>query len=307
MEKFGTKSFCNNKFTTHDFQFTRSLLSPSLSPAGQREKNAGFTLAKGPRRTGWDKCNSLAPCGRGIGRGGKKVAFTLAEVLITLGIIGVVAAMTIPTLIANTQGQRVRSQFKKTLSTLNQAGKMAQAQYDWDFGAIESGCSATDNPETSKTMCALLNGTLKGANYAGTSGRSPLNYNAIIYSGFGAWGGLADLYLIYQLSDGGIFGFQKEGVRYCTLNTSYISYNIVSRNGSQDLVGLKQCIGFIDVNGTSKPNKEVTCSDGTAALDPQNPCVVSNKNIGDVIPVVFHDGVVEPATNAGKYLLNTAK
>ena len=34
------------------------------------------------------------------GRGNKKVAFTLAEVLITLAIIGVVAAMTIPTLIA---------------------------------------------------------------------------------------------------------------------------------------------------------------------------------------------------------------
>ena len=35
----------------------------------------------------------------GIFKGGCKVAFTLAEVLITLGIIGVVAAMTIPTLI----------------------------------------------------------------------------------------------------------------------------------------------------------------------------------------------------------------
>ena len=33
----------------------------------------------------------------------KKNAFTLAEVLITLGIIGVVAAMTLPTLIQNHQ------------------------------------------------------------------------------------------------------------------------------------------------------------------------------------------------------------
>ena len=33
----------------------------------------------------------------------RKFAFTLAEVLITLGIIGVVAAMTIPTLISNFQ------------------------------------------------------------------------------------------------------------------------------------------------------------------------------------------------------------
>lgn len=65
-----------------------------------------------------------------------KKAFTLAEVLITLGIIGVVAAITIPTLIANTNNQKYRSQFKKTVSTLSQAAKMSQAMYDFDFGGI---------------------------------------------------------------------------------------------------------------------------------------------------------------------------
>ena len=63
----------------------------------------------------------------------KTSAFTLAEVLITLGIIGVVAAMTIPNLIANTNGAKFRSGFKKAISTLNQAGLMAQAQYDFDY------------------------------------------------------------------------------------------------------------------------------------------------------------------------------
>lgn len=38
-----------------------------------------------------------------------KNGFTLAEVLITLGIIGVVAAMTIPTLIANTRAAQLKS------------------------------------------------------------------------------------------------------------------------------------------------------------------------------------------------------
>ena len=49
------------------------------------------------------------PLGRGIkGEGlshSKKAAFTLAEVLITLAIIGIVAAMTIPTLVANYQNK----------------------------------------------------------------------------------------------------------------------------------------------------------------------------------------------------------
>ena len=35
----------------------------------------------------------------------KKVAFTLAEVLITLGIIGIVAALTLPAFISNVQGR----------------------------------------------------------------------------------------------------------------------------------------------------------------------------------------------------------
>ena len=48
-------------------------------------------------------------------------AFTLAEVLITLGIIGVVAAMTIPSVIAKYQEAQLKAQFKKTYSTILQA------------------------------------------------------------------------------------------------------------------------------------------------------------------------------------------
>ena len=43
----------------------------------------------------------------------KKAAFTLAEVLITLGIIGIVAAMTIPTLVSNYQKKVLKTQFTK--------------------------------------------------------------------------------------------------------------------------------------------------------------------------------------------------
>ncbi|MBQ8458696.1 type II secretion system protein [bacterium] len=252
----------------------------------------------------------------------KNDGFTLAEVLITLGIIGVVAAMTIPTLIANVQGQRVRSQFKKTLSTLNQAGKMAQAQYDWDFGGIDttSGCTGSGqltngdsiNPEKTHSICALLMGTLKGASSQDVIDRVSTYKTPTIVSGFSAVNLGSDR--LFSLSDGVMLGFSPVYFMNCTLepgsvlNNDILSkeYTAASSHGPAQ-AGLKQCIGFIDVNGTSLPNKEVTCADGTAALDPQNPCVVSNKNIGDIIPVVFHDGVVEPATNAGKYLLNTAK
>lgn len=58
----------------------------------------------------------------------KKVAFTLAEVLITLGIIGVVAALTMPTIITKTRNKELHTQFLKTYSELNQIAQMFVAQ-----------------------------------------------------------------------------------------------------------------------------------------------------------------------------------
>ncbi len=68
----------------------------------------------------------------------KKSGFTLAEVLITLGIIGVVAALTMPTIIANYQKEKLISNLKRTYSILGQA--LVQSQYEngeiknWDYG-----------------------------------------------------------------------------------------------------------------------------------------------------------------------------
>ncbi len=57
----------------------------------------------------------------------KKSGFTLAEVLITLVIIGVIAAMTVPTLMNNTQSQEYRTGIKKAIAMLNQAVTMHYA------------------------------------------------------------------------------------------------------------------------------------------------------------------------------------
>lgn len=51
----------------------------------------------------------------------KSFGFTLAEVLITLGIIGIVAAMTIPTLLKNTQDAELKNAWKREYSIVEQA------------------------------------------------------------------------------------------------------------------------------------------------------------------------------------------
>ena len=65
----------------------------------------------------------------------KVSAFTLAEVLITLGIIGVVAALTLPSLINKTYNKEIQTQLKKAYSELNQASQLFLA---------DNGMSATD-------------------------------------------------------------------------------------------------------------------------------------------------------------------
>ena len=57
-----------------------------------------------------------------------KKGFTLAEVLITLGIIGVVAAITMPTLIANYQKHVTVNRLKETYSILYQAIRMSETE-----------------------------------------------------------------------------------------------------------------------------------------------------------------------------------
>ena len=54
--------------------------------------------------------------------------FTLAEILITLGIIGLVASFTMPVLIQNIQQKILISRWKKAYAELNQAFELAKTQ-----------------------------------------------------------------------------------------------------------------------------------------------------------------------------------
>ena len=74
--------------------------------------------------------------------------FTLAEVLITLVIIGVIAALTIPTAINNTKNQELKTQFAKAYSTISQAVYKTEMNDFFGYAECFYGEGGLDNQMT---------------------------------------------------------------------------------------------------------------------------------------------------------------
>lgn len=77
-----------------------------------------------------------------------KKGFTLAEVLITLGVVGVVSALTLPTLINNFRAKALETSFKKADAVLTRAMQTTMFEHGitryYDFGQYCKGNYCTD-------------------------------------------------------------------------------------------------------------------------------------------------------------------
>ena len=125
----------------------------------------GFTLAEGATHVNTPPTKA-------------KFGFTLAEVLITLGIIGVVAALTIPGLINNYKAARLKSQFLKSYSTIQQVFKrMQDDEISVDPSSYSGGgsfykvfmnyLSGAKNCNPSQSLCMFYDGATKTVVYKG--------------------------------------------------------------------------------------------------------------------------------------------
>ena len=243
--------------------------------------------------------------------------FSLAEALLTIAIIGIVAGMSVPVLISNTNGAKFRNQFKKTISTLNQAGLLAQARFEYNFAGTEDTCpankekAATQHPEDAMTFCAILNGTLQSKTYHGKVTNLKRNSkNQEVPYRLETRDTIPDNYtdyLAYTLADGVIVAFHPDA-KNCELP---IGRRLVQDVFSHTVDGanLSKCVGFVDVNGVSLPNREVNCVTGENKVDAGSNCIVDNNanRLLDVYPIVFHDAGVEPASGAAQFVLDTEK
>lgn len=215
-----------------------------------------------------------------------KNAFTLAEVLITLGIIGVVAAMTMPTLINQTNGAQYKAAYKKALSAISQGVTLNVALEDVSFADTDAGTAgsvAANSTSGKATIASLLNSRMnvvsstKPTDYSLPSG---IKADATCKEGDdtctdGKQTVTTDTYLFFN--DGSMFTF-KGTDKECTKDAP--------------------CFGVIDVNGAKGPNKLVVC-DATTTENAQ--CTVTSPT--DIYPVEFYDQTILPASDAAKAVL----
>lgn len=81
-----------------------------------------------------------------------RAAFTLAEILITLGIIGVVAAITIPLLQNEINDIEIKTKVKEAYSIFSQA---TQSLKNDNGGSLNNLCSSYTNYTTASSLCVL--------------------------------------------------------------------------------------------------------------------------------------------------------
>ncbi len=76
----------------------------------------------------------------------KSFAFTLAEVLIAMAIIGIVSALALPTLMVNLKAREYRVALSKGINSLARAATANYGTYDYDFSGANGYHGEADNP-----------------------------------------------------------------------------------------------------------------------------------------------------------------
>ncbi len=215
-----------------------------------------------------------------------KNAFTLAEVLITLGIIGVVAAMTMPTLMNSTQGAQYKAAYKKALSALSQAVTLNVALDEYNFADLDGITYNLEEMLTNRmNVVRTEKATFKAANDKDYSVQGSANGGAATVTAPGT----NNTTLFFN--DGIMFTYETDNAARCSMDPTTVTG--AGRSTA--------CKGFIDVNGIKAPNKLVKCENTDYAVGANEKCTVTNPT--DVYPVIFYDQTIMPNSAAARAVL----
>ena len=205
-------------------------------------KRVAFTLAEGATHV--DTCD-----------GKRKIAFTLAEILITLGIIGVVASLTLPSVIQNYKKQVTVNQLKKAYSTLGQVAQKAFA--DNGPAGFEAGAELKGD-DVKAFFDTYWLPYFKGVEVYPIKKKPNLNNSEgnckdcyLCLNGV-----LADTHIYTTYDAGRIFFSTADGMTYFVYMITWVN-DKYDENGnliSQDGVYMSDQLVYVDVNGIKPPN-----------------------------------------------------
>lgn len=161
--------------------------------------------------------------------------FTLAEVLITLGIIGIVAALTIPTLLNKTNDAELKTAWKKVYSDISNAHSQMIASNELPYATPQEYFTALETHITTSKKCDAPQSEgcwHQANNWSAYNGRLDVinldNFAGTLNKG-------------YILNNGALVAF-----------TSFIH---LATPGVYNYTGERNAIALVDVNGFKKPNK----------------------------------------------------
>ena len=173
-----------------------------------------------------------------------KIAFTLAEVLITLGIIGVVAALTLPVITEKVNEIIMVNKLKKVYSVLSQAMLYtAAADGDYSSLSLQDGSIQSIEQWYRKALKPQLHITKECINTAGCWAKGVKTLNgAEPYASRGDKG-IGDDIIIFRTNDG--YNVNIDAYTYSAEGR----FGVKLKNTGNDYLGV-----FVDVNGDKKPN-----------------------------------------------------
>lgn len=155
--------------------------------------------------------------------------FTLAEVLITLSIIGIIGALTIPGIVKDYQETQFKNAFKKKYADFEQAIKLLIIEHGGSLQGVFKGHN--ENSKYCNYLKCVKKGGARGTCFHAGGVDKYLNGNpAVRYMGTGA-----------ILNDGTLVGFWQQDFNHGVCSNWYGVSNVC-------------LVIFVDVNGWKGPN-----------------------------------------------------
>lgn len=233
----------------------------------------------------------------------KLKGFTLAEVLIAMTIVGVVAALTVPALTSDTQAKSNKLKARKAYATLTTAFDAGMSIADYRVGEISS--FKGQAPSLDDILGRTLKYKSTTRNRVSIKGYLPVSNCGAAHSADYVYN--KTLQWCEKLGTGNVDALKMgDGAEILFIPKTNL-----------DTTGCtlqSPCLALLDINGAKEPNTVIMCTGGEDDrgwdkdtndnyTNAPAACSVKDNAITDIYPLIIFEDTVEPATGAAAAIL----